>query len=212
MRSGRRIERLAIEIPREQTIRYLGMHRGGRAPKPEVRRVFEEELALAAGLVEARAVVQAFETAPPGSDFVSAGEPVALVVCTIGIALERRVHDLMAAGDVARAMMLDAIGSAAAEEAADASNHALCAEALAEGRRPDRRGSPGYGKWKLVEQRWIFSLLDPAAIGVSLTERCMMIPAKSVSFGLPLTGGERHASPDRRCVRCGMTDCAYRAV
>ena len=212
MITERRLEEPRIVIPREQAIRYLGMHRGDRPPKPAVLQVFEEEFALAQELIAPRAVLQCFEDGLDGSDFMPSDAPFALVVCTIGNALETRVHELMAAEDTARAVILDAIGSAAAEETADRCNLTLCEEALAEGKRPDRRGSPGYGKWKLLEQRWIFATLRPEDIGVTLSERFMMSPRKSVSFGAPLTGGDDPSRHDRRCVRCGMVNCAYREV
>ncbi len=210
MNDERRVARPRIEIPREQAIRYLGMHRGNREPKEAVMRLVEEEFAQATALIEPRAVTRCFPDGIAGSDFFPGDVPVALVVCTIGGALEARVHELMAAKDAGRAMILDAIGSAAAEEVADHCNLSLCETALAAGRRPDRRSSPGYGKWKLVEQRWIFDLLEPAEIGVTLSERCMMTPRKSVSFGMPLEGGDDSGRSRRRCIRCGMVNCEYR--
>jgi len=50
---------------------------------------------------------------------------------------------------------------------------------------PSKRFSPGYKKWKLDEQRFIFDILPAQDIGVRLhQESWMMIPRKSVSFRL----------------------------
>ncbi len=60
-----------------------------------------------------------------------------------------------------------------------------CAELqkqLPEGKTLKWRFSPGYGDWSLEEQRILFPVLDCAhAIGLTLTESCMMAPVKSVT-------------------------------
>ena len=60
------------------------------------------------------------------------------------------------------ALLLDAIGSAAAEAAADALNLALCTVAADAGRYAAPRVSPGYGAWDVSCQRSLLALL-PAA-------------------------------------------------
>jgi hypothetical protein len=206
----RLIESPSFEIRREEAYRLLGLHRGNRPPKPFVLECFEEELERAGELVEARAVSRTFLTGVEGSDFLAPDLPVALAVCTIGPALEERVRELTAEGDQARAVILDAIGSAAAEGVADRCNLRICREALRENLRPDRRCSPGYGHWALPEQRWLFGLLGPDEIGVSLGESCMMTPRKSVSIAVPLIGGDAASRTERRCIRCGLETCQYR--
>ena len=109
---------------------------------------------------------------------------------------------------MARAMLLDAIGSAAVEEVADRSNRRICEEALCAGLDPGPRVSPGYGAWDLEDQDWIFREIAPAEIGVTLSENWMMTPRKSISYAVPLSGGS--VRPRRRCVHCGLADCAYR--
>jgi hypothetical protein len=47
---------------------------------------------------------------------------------------------------------------------------------------PSKRFSPGYAKWDIKEQRFIFRILSAADIVVRLTESCMMVPRKSISF------------------------------
>lgn len=66
-----------------------------------------------------------------------------------------------------------------------------CAELqkrLPEGKQLKWRFSPGYGDWSLEEQKILFTVLDCAhAIGLTLTESCMMAPVKSVTAVMAVT-------------------------
>jgi len=212
VKETRRTEDLAIAVSEEETLRFLGLHAGKRAPRASLMKEIEEELAVASELLEPRGVWCSRDAGLPGSGRFAADAPLALAVCTIGPALEERVEKLARSGRSTRAMVLDAIGSAAAEAAADASNGSICAEAFREGRAPGARRSPGYDRWPVAEQRLLFDVLRPEEVGVTLTASCMMTPRKSVSFAVPLDAGAaapRHAS---RCARCGLAGCPYREV
>jgi hypothetical protein len=43
------------------------------------------------------------------------------------------------------------------------------------------RFSPGYCGWDLTAQRGLFEALQPAEIGITLSESCLMRPLKSIS-------------------------------
>jgi hypothetical protein len=105
--------------------------------------------------------------------------------------------------------MLDSVGSVAVESVADKVNYLLCEHARARNMNTGPRLSPGYGKWRLREQKVIFSLLPGERIGIRLNEQCMMRPVKSLSFCL----GIGRALPPREkinpCRYCGMKDCPY---
>jgi len=88
----------------------------------------------------------------------------------------------MKINEMTRALILDALGSEAAEEVAIQSDRTLAEKAREMNLWPSKRFSPGYGKWDVKEQRFIFRLLPAADIEVRLTESCMMVPRKSVSF------------------------------
>jgi cobalamin-dependent methionine synthase-like protein len=212
MTEARRMEALEVRIPKAQVFRLLGMHRKKRDPRPSVTRAYEEEAAIAARLVAARAVTMPFPTGLPGSRFGDPDIPVTAAVCTIGPGLEERVAELSSSGRAAKAMILDAIGSAAVEEVVDRLNGEICERALGRGGQPGPRRSPGYGGWKLSEQALLFDALEPADIGVELTQSFMMIPRKSVSFVVPLEGGVAGLQGVGRCARCGLLDCAFRGA
>ena len=84
--------------------------------------------------------------------------------------------------DVAVAVMLDAVASAAAETAADRAEQILRRDARSRGRWLTGRFSPGYGDCPLSLQRDLVRLLDtPRRIGLSATENCLLTPRKSVT-------------------------------
>jgi hypothetical protein len=211
MKERRSIESFQIEIPRGQALRLLGIRKKGRRPRSSVVEMFDEEYEWAMRMVEPKAVMAISHSGLPGSSHIDPTMPLVVVVCTIGMALEERVTELAEAGDAARALVLDALASAAAEEVADQSNHLICEMTAPTDFAPDSRRSPGYGKWDIREQNVIFRFLQPEEIGVVLTESCMMIPRKSISYVVPLEGGKPGQGPGQRCVRCGVKDCPYRA-
>jgi len=131
---------------------------------------------------------------------------VGVAVCTVGPALDERVAALFAAGDPVRALALDGAGIAAVGWGARIVGERLCDEAAARGLRTGMRAEPGQEGWPLEQQRVLFDLLPAEEIGVRLTESCLMLPRKSLSFVVGL-GPEMQAdavtcdfcSKRRRC-------------
>jgi len=111
---------------------------------------------------------------------------VALAVCTIGAALEERVATLFAAGHTSPALALDGAGTAAIGEVSRMVGARLCDAASARGLSVGMRASPGQEGWSIWQQRTLFGLVPGDKIGVRLTESCLMLPRKSVSFALGL--------------------------
>jgi len=106
---------------------------------------------------------------------------VSVMVCTIGKELYEVVQALLKNGEVARATVLDAVGSEAVEALADAVTSIIKHNAQAEGATITSRFSPGYGNWDITEQRGLLKLLEAEKIGVMLTKKCVMIPEKSIT-------------------------------
>jgi hypothetical protein len=210
MLEGRRVESFSIRIPRDQALRLMGVRGKRRAPRESLMEVFEEEYATAAEMVRPRAVLRFAPAGLPGSSWIAPDMPLVAVVCTIGDVLEKRVSRLAEQGSAARALVLDSIGSAGAEEVADRSNRLICEMAASTDHVPDCRRSPGYGSWDVREQAAMFRFVQPDEIGVTLTESCMMVPRKSISYVVPLRGGEPGRLPGNRCSRCGAEGCPYR--
>lgn len=209
MIEGRRVLRGIEIVPdRKEVLRLLGIRGTKRAPRPSMMAVLDEEAALAGELLEPTGVLAVGE---PGQE-APFGEPgwLAMAVVTIGPKLEERVRVLSEEGSAVRAMVLDALGSAAVEGLADWSNGLLC-ERLDQGAtRGLPRTSPGYPGLALEAQRVLFRALEPEEIGVELNDHLMMLPRKSVSYVIRSVSGEGDRARPSRCSRCGLRDCAMR--
>lgn len=204
---------LEIDLSRREVLRNLGYPRT-KQPTVQVERVLDEVWDEANRLVRPRGV----HRVASGDQAAAVGmpEPTALVglgLCTIGPELEEREHLLGQQDRVLEALVLDALGSAAAEAAADALDLLICQEAQARGfQLGSPRISPGYGSWSLEGQRKLLSLLEMEVLGIQLTEGLMMVPRKSISFGVRFQ--EQAPAPRltaRRCAICDLEGCAYRA-
>jgi hypothetical protein len=218
MRERATVIPLTVSLRREDILHFLG-YRGMGTPGPRVEEMLPPVILEARTLVAARGIYQV------SNDYVAAsiglepphGATLALGLVTIGFELERQVSRLLSKGEATRALLLDAAGSAAAEEAADELERRIRAEAGAvSGGVGDglRRFSPGYGSWPLTAQRALFELLPSEAIQVRLLASCLMSPRKSVSFGLWLAPGADSETPEAcrasRCADCDQTSCPYR--
>jgi len=106
---------------------------------------------------------------------------VAVFLATISSDLDEEMSKLMKKGDMLKALILDAIGSEAVEQACFKLQGVVKKRAQASGYQATARYSPGYCDWDVSQQRVLFRALGSTSIGVSLTESCFMIPLKSVS-------------------------------
>lgn len=72
------------------------------------------------------------------------------------------------------------------------------------------RYSPGYGDFRLEDQRVLFDMLEiPKAIGVSLTDSFLMVPFKSITavIGLSRDPSLCHIN---KCMTCTKKNCPFR--
>jgi len=216
---------LPLAIDPDEVLRFQGYKRGRDVPGADVRALFDAALAEGRRLMVPRAVIRWAPVARVEADALEVDgqrlniprigrlwgevEHVAVALCTIGEALERRVAELWDARELPLASMLDSVGSGAVESLAEHVNDVLCQQGLP-GMRVTNRISPGYADWDVAEQPRLFRLGPAAAIGVTLNEACVMTPGKSISL---LVGAGAEARVDHyftQCARCWMRDCAYR--
>jgi hypothetical protein len=217
---------LPLAIDPGEVLRFQGYKKGVDVPTADVRALFDEALDAGTRLMTPRAVGRWRRVDRRGGDVLEmdgvalnipaigarwgAVEHVAVAVCTIGEALERRVAELWDSRELPLASMLDSVGSGAVESLAEYVNDLLCQQGLAAGLKVTNRISPGYGDWDVVEQAEIFRLCPGTPIGVTLNAACVMTPGKSISL---LAGAGTSARVDHyfsQCARCWMRDCAYR--
>lgn len=205
------IDRNSLPLPRREIYRYLG-YKNARQVSPRTRKMVEEQLAAAGRWLSPRAVYRIIgrEDLAFRQHFKDARQ-VALAICTAGEALEERIQGLFHQGSAAEAVILDAIGSVAAEAVAEVVNREIDTWARQRGLHTTRRFSPGYGDWPVEDQEFVFSHFPPEPAGVRLSPGGMMLPRKSVSFAVKI--GERpmqEVNPGR-CASCQLhSRCAYR--
>lgn len=227
---ARLLRDFAIAVDRRAVLRCLGYGRGGR-PDPSTSALVDDLIAHAADLIAPAATWQVqpvrriddtrIELAD-GSRFrgavgryIGRARHIALFVATIGSGVEDESRRLMQEGRLLEGAIMDAVGSDAVEQVADAVSDAVAAEAAA--LDPDYgttlRYSPGYCGMHLTQQRALFAALDAAAlaaVGVTLSDVCLMQPIKSVSglIGIGPEGAiEDIGTP---CRLCNKTDCMMR--
>ncbi len=207
-------------VPARNIFRYLGM---GRAePDPAVAALVEECMPAFLSAVRCRACYTVLPVQTDGEtvDFgavqlssaslaknLSGCEKAILFAATLGtqVDLQRRQ---MGVHSPARALVLDAMGSAAIEALCDQ----LC-ESWAEenpGLRPRPRFSPGYGDLPLSFQTRLLELLDSKRqAGIALSQTLLMVPQKSVSAIVGM-GPDGCTMRFHDCGDCDKKDCTFR--
>jgi len=178
-----KIENLKIEFDEKRILRLIGYKTKSIELKDPVKKLIAEEKQKLDRLLHPVSIYIILDYEETNKHPIFNGaEKVALCICTIGPDLETEIKELMSDNEMLRALILDSLGSEAAEEVAVQSDRILAEKAREMDLWPSKRFSPGYGKWDIQEQRYVFSVLPGESIGVRLTESCMMIPRKSVSF------------------------------
>jgi hypothetical protein len=210
------LEGFSVEPDSAEMSRLLGRKNGAAASAPAAGRIadaLETALEESKALIEPKAIyLSSAGSDLPGSRTFADLERVAFCVCTIGPALEERVTALSKEGDMLAAVVLDAIGSAAAEAVARYANDRIDDMAAEEGLRTSCRASPGYGDWDVKEQIALFELVPAGRIGVTLTESGMMVPRKSVSFAVHIAKEPVRLRSESSCRNCDMETCPYRLL
>lgn len=117
---------------------------------------------------------------------IGTSKKIGLFITTIGGELEENAKKFPCPDDI----ILEAIGSAAAEQCAEYLHHKIIDPLIIENdSQKTIRLSPGWGlhkqkrNWDLTEQKIIFDILQPgeSPAGVMLTSDFLMLPRKSVS-------------------------------
>ena len=109
----------------------------------------------------------------------------------------------------AASAVADAVCSALIEDYCDEMQAQLAAAEAEGGLYLRPRFSPGYGDFALESQREIFSRLAcEKRIGLTLTDTLMMVPFKSVTAVIGVTGTP--ACAYNKCAACTNTACAFR--
>jgi len=191
------LDPLPIEMSRPLVLLRLGYRSATQVPE-KTSRLLDGVLDEARPLLAPRAIcaVQSIERPEAGGLVIGATLRTAsrslatrlegcgsalLFAATIGPALEEWVRRLNEGGEITRALLADACGSAAAIALGTALESAAVREFGDLGLEPTRRYAPGYGDWDLECQAPLMALVDATRIGITLTDEFLMLPGKSIS-------------------------------
>lgn len=221
------LEDVVLEIAPKEVLRYLGC-RSEHVPPSLVLEMAEREILCAADLIAPRAVcgswavgaVSGASVTLPAACLALRGKKIAahlrqsvrvtLFAVTIGLALETAVQNMFTAGEYSRAVVLDAVGSAAAEAAAETVNRRVSAAAETAGFVTGSRFSPGYGDWDIGAQAEILAAVKAERIGITANTAAMLQPRKSVTAVVGWMPVGEDVRPGSGCRECEMAGCAYR--
>jgi len=201
---------------------------GGHEPHPALKRIAEALLPEVEALIAPAVVYDLFPTqevrhdritladgrrlrGPDAARLLAPAKEVAVGVVTIGPALEARASRYFAEDEPAHGYLLDCLGTAAVTNLVQQTCAHLEGLAAARGWPLGFPLSPGDAGWPITEQRVLFDLLPAQTIGVRLTDSCVMIPKKSVSFVVGLGPGILTAAEGSQCDYCSLREtCRYR--
>ena len=109
-----------------------------------------------------------------------------VLVLTIGVGIEDRAREMLAANLLMEGVLMDTAGWAALEVLARSLRLTLAAAERQHGHALTPRTAPGYSDWGLEEQAALFQVFGEAALPVTLNEAACMFPRKSISgiFGV----------------------------
>ncbi len=217
---------LPIAIDGRQVLRLQGYRKPADVPTGQVLGILDETLREAQSVIRPGYVFETFPVTAISEEAVelaggarlaiagAAGRwgpirEVGLGVCTIGEDLERRVDALLAQREFPVAFMLDSAGWVAVEALTRELGNWVCNRLMADGVKATPRLSPGFTGWDIWDQKVLFGILPAQRIGVRINDYCVMIPGKSISFGMGL-GPDVRVDQTHKCRRCDLADCAYR--
>jgi hypothetical protein len=213
---------LPVKIRYEDVLHFLGYPAGHRPPE-RIERQIHPLLEEARALVDARGAYRHLPLEAASEVGLEPMKASGLVVglVTAGGKIENSSAERADGGDMTAALLLDAMGSAAAEEAADRLGMCVVAgsPADASGAAPDGetyvpsiscRISPGYGRWPLAAQVKLFERLPHRELGVELLPSLLMVPRKSISLAMWMGADARPIAGLSGCKECNLERCQYR--
>ncbi len=199
-----------MRVSLKEVLKQLGYPQEARVSS-KMRKKVELEMAETLRLIEPKGAYLKLEGARIKEFDLFAGvERFVLALATIGSAVERKAKELVEQGLPASGLIVDAVGTIAAEQSANFVERQIRQESARCGWKVSRRYAPGYCGWELEAQQGIFGNF-PDTLGIELTAAYLMIPEKSLSFVCLLSdNGNFDAIPVGDCKTCEQEVCPYR--
>jgi hypothetical protein len=214
-----KLSELELEFREQNILRYLG--EGSRHPSSLLEEMVGPLVEVARELIQTAAIWEIYAGDELEEQEVSSlPEPIqgaeffAFALCTVGDLIEGGIRALNARGKPVEALILDAVGSAAVSELAEAVACEIAQWARGMGYGVSRAFEPGAGatRWPLGNQKLVFEHLPAQEIGVTLTEDLLMRPRKSLSFLMGIGKHVVSTSHPFSCTGCPRIDCRFRHV
>lgn len=224
-KASQNVVELNFELPVREVLRAMGCGQHG-VLRPHIQQTVDHVIHEWSHLIQARGTYRIYDVARmtdtelelegcpvicgPIAAFLRPATRVAAFVVTVGSELEKLATERMNQGQMLEGYTLNALGSSAADAAADALadqvywNHASSDEGITP------PFSPGYCGMSLDQQRTLFSIVDGGNVGVRLLPTMIMEPVKSVSGLLGI--GPRDLIVERGvpCQWCELETCKMR--
>ena len=198
-----------MEVNIAEALRYMGVNEADDALRHQMEslaRELQSRIAPRTSWCVAEPAALALPGKTAGRMLADCRQAVVLV-CTLGAEFDRWMKQL-SLRDMARAVMLDALGSAYVEATCDAAEDAI--RARFPGKYLTDRFSPGYGDLPLDTQPQLLALAGANRIGVTLTDSMLMNPQKSVTAIVGIADTPQPARV-RGCAYCTLNQsCQYR--
>jgi hypothetical protein len=123
------------------------------------------------------------------ADFLKKSDSALFLFATAGPKIVEIIENSFKNGDNSGSVIYDAVGSEIAEAAIDWLNEYVKKELMRNGESlTGMRFSPGYGDFLLENQRYFFDLLNMKDFGVSLNEKYIFSPEKTVTGLVGVSG------------------------
>ncbi len=136
----------------------------------------------------------------PYLSFINGCEGYYIVATTLGVEVDRLIKRYSIT-DMVRAVVLDTVAGVYLEEKANEYEKTL-------GDNLSYRFCPGYQGSSLSDLKYLFEVLNPEKIGISLLDSGMMIPQKSMCGIIAIGKNEK-----KSCGKCiCLNNCAFRKV
>ncbi|MBR2480332.1 MAG: hypothetical protein IKB56_03390 [Clostridia bacterium] len=130
--------------------------------------------------------------------------------CTVGIGIDRLIEKNKSLS-LLKTMLMHAVGVERVEGLANAFCDFLEEEVAKKGKSIKPRFSPGYGDFKLENQRLFFEKLESTKLlGLTLSESKIMSPSKSVTAIVGITDKNNKKKKKVTCQDCLKDNCKYR--
>lgn len=218
-----------IKINRDNVFRYMG-YKSSDNISPAIEAEVDKEIEIAQNLLEPMLIYEEYPIRVDGNqemvylpdgraweghfvaNYMKGCHTIVITVSTVGPKLSAEIEAAFARGDYLKAMALDAI----ADSAIDNINKQFWLR-LVNRVKKEKKGitgmlSPGHSDWDLTQQRLLFSLIDASAIGVSLTDSCLMVPIKSISGIYGIGDNIPVSKSSHNCDMCPIKNCFMREM